>query len=475
MRRVLLTASESPGLLDLAVAARAELARAGVDLRVWAIGAGAEASLAGRGVPSLFPATLYRVPASARAVVRAWCRRHRTAIRAGMPLAHRGIALAAANAYEARIRRAERSLATRRDLARTGAAYVELFEDHLDRFRPELLILWWGEWAWSRVGAAVAARRGIPTLFFERGPFPGSAQLDPAGANGGATLADPAGWRAVRPASLSADAQHEVDRFRETFIATGASARPQPSRRTRAELVAAHGLPGARRWLFLPAQETTDAVHAIVALVPALRARPDLALIVKPHPAEGLRVPRLARALGPLGAQGGLVRQAHVHDLIQASDWVVTVSSSAGLEAALFDKPTLVMGRALYGGKGFTWDAEAYGSVDAAVGAVTAARTLSPAQCRERDLFCHHLITRFLLWTGPERLAGSARDMAERIRTHLPPPDPSGPRGPAVPLGGWRGEPTVWLSARDAYRDLRDRLRLRLGRWRQPESPGDGP
>lgn len=463
--RVLLTAHESPWMLDLAVAAQKLLAADGIDLRFWPIGPNAAAALSRRGVTSLFAPTIRRVPAAAHRPIAAWFHENTSRLLSGEPVHYHGVALDKINAYEARVRRAAASAATRLDLGRSGAGYVELFERYLDRLRPDLLIVWWGEWAWSRAGAAVAARSGIPVLYFERGPFPGSAQLDASGANGGASLADPVRWRSLAPAGLTRARQQEIDAFRHRFVSGGITGRPQPSRQSRETLARAHGLPLERDWLFFAPQETTDAVGALEDLAPAVQARPDITLVVKPHPAERKRAARLAAALRPLGQQARLIDDTHVHDLVTASAWTVTVSSAVGLEASLFDKPVLVLRPSLYSGKGFTCDASDHADVAAALDAVTSTRTLTADQQYARDVFCHYLISDYLLWATPDRIDASAGEMSRRIRQHLRPA--TGAPATAIPLDGWQREPMTWLSARDAFRDVRDRLRRSVP-WRKP-------
>jgi hypothetical protein len=55
------------------------------------------------------------------------------------------------------------------------------------------------------------------------------------------------------------------------------------------------------------------------------------------------------------------------HQLIEASEGVVVISSTVGLEALLYEKPVLTLGRPFYAGAGVTLDVESFREIRAAV------------------------------------------------------------------------------------------------------------
>jgi capsule polysaccharide export protein KpsC/LpsZ len=55
------------------------------------------------------------------------------------------------------------------------------------------------------------------------------------------------------------------------------------------------------------------------------------------------------------------------HQLVDASDGVVVISSTVGLEALLYQKPVLTLGRPFYAGAGVTIDVESFRDIRTAV------------------------------------------------------------------------------------------------------------
>lgn len=105
-----------------------------------------------------------------------------------------------------------------------------------------------------------------------------------------------------------------------------------------------------------PLQVSTDSqllVNSDIDNLQALRRAAEIAenagvrLVVKPHPAEGDRlfVERLAALRHELGF---LFVEGNTFQLMQHSSRVVTINSTAGMEAMLLGKPVTVLGRAMY-------------------------------------------------------------------------------------------------------------------------------
>jgi CDP-glycerol glycerophosphotransferase (TagB/SpsB family) len=90
-------------------------------------------------------------------------------------------------------------------------------------------------------------------------------------------------------------------------------------------------------------------------LARAVQDLPDVCLIVKPHPEDRDRLAEL-RSFG--SARVRLSEDLSLPSLLAIADVVVTVNSTVGLEALTRRKPVLVLGQAIYGEKGFTFDLE---------------------------------------------------------------------------------------------------------------------
>jgi capsular polysaccharide export protein len=73
-------------------------------------------------------------------------------------------------------------------------------------------------------------------------------------------------------------------------------------------------------------------------------------LVVKPHPEDRNRLPELRRLCDDKTTR--LATDLSVRSLIDAADVIVTVNSTVGLEALIAEKPVVVLGNAIYSGKG---------------------------------------------------------------------------------------------------------------------------
>lgn len=129
---------------------------------------------------------------------------------------------------------------------------------------------------------------------------------------------------------------------------------------------AAERLDLPERFVFVPLQvhdDTQVIVHSprmrtmeeLVAA--ALAALPEgYDLIVKPHPADEGRRDYDAIEKMLAGTRGRIVYRADTARLIRRSSAVVTLNSTVGLEALAFMKPVVVLGDAVYAGRGITVD-----------------------------------------------------------------------------------------------------------------------
>jgi hypothetical protein len=115
----------------------------------------------------------------------------------------------------------------------------------------------------------------------------------------------------------------------------------------------------------------------LAELVRAVDGRPDTVLAIRVHPAE-LRwgteqpaEPELRKRVGALPPNVRVVgpgESISSYTLMEISDLVCTYTSTVGLEATLRGVPVAVAGQTHYRGRGFTWDLERPGDLDALLG-----------------------------------------------------------------------------------------------------------
>jgi Capsule polysaccharide biosynthesis protein len=280
-------------------------------------------------------------------------------------------------------------------------AVERLFDD----LRPDLLVPEVGTELIRTVAHHVALRRGIPTLFLFYTVFPRPLRLYVD------TLDAPIVPRdAVRP--LSSEEREEVEAFIRDFTSRRAPIRPHrpvlpvgrrfgqareyvsarlgPDRdndylrpgRWAGEHVLGWGRALAARPLYRPPRRGRPFVYfplhvtddyKIKSVIPhcadqaaiveqvADTLPPGYDLVLKEHP--------LSIGRNPLPLLRRLTRRPNVylvpprtstHDLIERAAAVVVISSTVGLEALLYAKPVLTIGRPFYSGYGITVDAGSF-------------------------------------------------------------------------------------------------------------------
>lgn len=203
--------------------------------------------------------------------------------------------------------------------------------------------MWNGQGGRRRTLIVVAQQMGLKTLFAELAPLAGHITLDPQGVNAAGMLsADPgfySAWGAAHADSGS------VSRWRERLVArTGAKRESQ-------------GEAGSGPFLFVPLQvkgDTQIGVHGgwmnsipafIDEVVRASRHLPEgWRVVFREHPSdrEG-NAEQLGRLVGPRVA---VDNTTDTFELVRRSSGVVTINSSVGMQALLFGKPVLALGRA---------------------------------------------------------------------------------------------------------------------------------
>ena len=235
--------------------------------------------------------------------------------------------------------------------------------------------------------------RGVTVIASDRGALPGSWFFD-HGFNADSPSYDPVEWD--RP--LRAEDRARAVEYIAALRAGEDALEEQGPRTTPAELRARLGIEEREKILFLPLQRPNDTVvryfsgavaslDALVALavdaVARLRAAGDpWRLVLKKHPLE-TAAPSVATEHAVYAPD-----DAHVHDLLEASDAVIVLNSGVGLLSLLFEKPTIHVGDAFYGKPGLA--ARAHDAAEAAV--LVAGR---PAPDRDKVLrFLHHLLAR---------------------------------------------------------------------------------
>lgn len=223
-------------------------------------------------------------------------------------------------------------------LLRLELAWMALRVDALlRREQPECLVMWNGSHRYCQLLLAMRSE-GCGTFFFENGLLPDTTTLDARGVNyRNSVPRDATFYRAYRAPEGASEARLELV--------------PRASRNKNLEPIK---LP--ERYVFIPFQDDRDTqvrlfspwiadMRQLFALGQRLVDECGLTVVFKEHPSSRERYPEL---------------HAHVHErllfangnstqeLIQNSEFVVTINSTVGLESLLLGKPVMTLGQAFF-------------------------------------------------------------------------------------------------------------------------------
>jgi hypothetical protein len=263
---------------------------------------------------------------------------------------------------------------TYRRFLRSARRIVQGLERALDRLQPEVLLLLNGLFLFEGLAWAIAERRGIPVVTYERG-FIKETLLFRRGV--AACFGDVSHvWAHVSTTPLSGDEEAELDAYLEDR---------QQGRRTidrywvdpQFRLV---DRTEHRRLAVLFSNLTWDSAvigqevafaslqEWLAAAIRIFAARPEHDLIVRIHPAEVKLPGKQTREpladflaaefpdLPPNVRVIGAADPTSSYPLMEAADVGLVFSSTTGLELALHGTPVVVAGRPHYRDKGFTVD-----------------------------------------------------------------------------------------------------------------------
>lgn len=332
------------------------------------------------------------------------------------------------------IGRKELELRAQTALKSARGALNELAE-FFDACQPDAVLLWNGSNLTLSLAAHLARRRRIPVVFAENGYLPGTLQLDREGVNYASSLTS-----AVQRGDAQLPPDPKLDAALQEEIACHKSGRPprpkheSPPGSFRSDLISrtkyywrartrkwrdervwregrALGLDSAaplpERFLLVPLQVRNDSqlilhsplvgndLRRLLGMVQHAAAQidPNLRIIAKLHPREQPRIQK--RNLELLREFPGIrfVCKAPIRDLLSRATAVVTINSTVGFEAMLYDKPVVTLGCNFYTAPHLVEVVEAEHELkDALIRALS-----KPVPVERRQAFLRYVYSRFLV------------------------------------------------------------------------------
>ena len=322
----------------------------------------------------------------------------------------------------------------------------------IEAAEPGAALIWNGARAVQRIGTLVCRRHDMPCFYLERGLLPGAVVVDPIGVNYSSHIGGPR-WAEVGAPAPAMEDREKLRAYLEDLSRSGRTVVRQEGDLEPAALRAHLGIPSDARCVLAPMQIEEDSnillhsphfqkmTEVIQALQEALRAHENTFLIVKPHPEDAGRLDELRQVCGD---RTRLCTDMAPRPLLRLADVVGVVNSTVGLEALTEGKPVVVLGNAIYGRKGFTFDIDSPSNLRDRLAEALHASGEGGARAAEFERFLVYLLRNCLFSLLEEDPWGSREQITERMLATIATAGASG-----------RPEPAGFAPLKQAHEPLR--------------------
>jgi hypothetical protein len=250
----------------------------------------------------------------------------------------------------------------------------------------------------------------VPVAIYERGLLPETLMLESYGMQAWSDLRthwlarqmpalDAARYAAIRDYYL----RRKPQKYHQPDFGLGGAALREQLGLTGKQVVAflgggyeanGHAAPGSNyERLFFTGFPTTES--ALMGLWRLIEKQPGTALVFKPHPLDSQ--PYTVAEIE--GVQ--LVRDVNVHALIEAADVVAAQFTTLQFEAALYDKPVLLLARSAWWGRGAAYEVDSPEALSAQLEAALQRRDW-PRHQTNAQAFLTWIMDQFLIGCTPE-------------------------------------------------------------------------
>jgi capsular polysaccharide export protein len=239
-------------------------------------------------------------------------------------------------------------------------AYTTLWK----MIQPHLVLTWNGFISIQKILTILADYYNVPVFYLERGLMPDTLSIDPEGINYGSHVGGEK-WNKINPVYPTSKDIKQGKAYRERINREATSIVPTGKKMSSVQIKEYLNIPPENSIILLPLQIEADSnilyysphyasmLEIIKDIQKVLKNKENITLVVKPHPEDKNRMEEIKSIIGE---QSRVVTDINLYSLLKISDIVVVVNSTVGLEALTQRKPVVVLGNAIYGSKGFTYD-----------------------------------------------------------------------------------------------------------------------
>lgn len=275
---------------------------------------------------------------------------------------------------------------TKSEAVRDIELIAEGFYAYIKEHKIQKTVFWNGQQLLGRAAKLAALKAGIPCQYLELSNLPGKIFSDPEGVNALSSIARNIGiidrlpsvpeafhqsWLSLYEAEKRKPLPQATKKPKELFLSvvnhvakiffkSTCAASLENKKRIIFTSVARIAPPKPTEkftdYIFLPLQVSTDTqikLHSEYDNIDAIRyayaesKRNGLALVVKVHPAEN-NLEEVDMIHAEKDKLGFALSNMNTIELIKGSASVITINSTVGMEALLYEKPVTTLGRCLY-------------------------------------------------------------------------------------------------------------------------------
>lgn len=303
----------------------------------------------------------------------------------------------------------------------------DLLREIMSEVKPSLVVIWNGRHAIEEALADIARAVGCNLAWLERGPFPGTLQLDDKGILADSSVAKIDSWE-----WHNADEQKRwletFEMLRETYNNGATSWWAQPDSQGGDTIRQKLGIADDKRIVVFFGQVDKDSQNLFFAprfednlsawkwLSDALKEEKDLFVVGKHHPKSRCKAAEYQSVVSDI-ENASWVEDISVNDAMEIADLVVAVNSSTLYEGLMRNIPALALGNSLLSNKSIAYNVKDIETPLADILKAITANDLKPRLERFRD-FGAYLLANHLVTMRPEQETlrlNSQKVFAERL------------------------------------------------------------